>query len=145
MSRRKEFWSYFWTPLRRAPELSPPEDIDVLQDLLARAMRLHEKMIIVVDGLDDCEDGPAVLTCLHKIVASEKNVRVLVTSRPEPIFLDCFDGDLAINLENHIERTKDDVRKVLGGRIDRHCRLSSIPRSTKEEIVDTIIEKAHGS
>ena len=122
---------------RQAQELSPPEDIDVLKNLLARAMRLHEKKVIVIDGLHECEDRPAVLICLHEIVA-EKIVRALVTSQPEPVFLVRFYGNLAIDLEDHIERTKDEMRKVLGGRIYRHCRLSSIPHSTKEE-------KAHGS
>lgn len=75
------------------------------------------------------------MICLHEIVA-EKNVRVLVTSQPEPVFLDRF--DLAIDLKDHIKRMKDEMRKVLGGRIYRHCRLSSIPHSTKEE-------KTHGS
>ena len=124
---------------------APPEDIDALQDLLVQAMRLHKNKIIVIDGLDECEDAPAVLTCLRNIAVSEKNVRVLVTSRPDQPFVDSFDRDLTINLEDYIECTNGDIRTMLGGRIERHRRLSAVPDPTREEIIDTITEKAHGS
>ena len=124
---------------------APPEDINVLQGFLVQAMRLHKNKIIVIDGLDECEDAPAVLTCLRNIAVSEKNVRVLVTSRPDQPFVDSFDRDLTINLEDYIECTNGDIRTMLGGRIERHRRLSAVPDPTREEIIDTITEKAHGS
>ncbi|KAL4076746.1 hypothetical protein V8B97DRAFT_2084198, partial [Scleroderma yunnanense] len=130
---------------RQALGLSPQEDLDVLQDLLARATRLHEKKVIIIDGINECEDALAVLACLDKIVASEKDVRLLITSRPDQIFLDRFDGGPAIKLEDYIECTNTDMRKMLAGRIDRHRRLSAIPQATKKNIIDTIVDKAQGS
>ena len=98
---------------------APPEDINVLQGFLVRVMWLHKNKVIVVDGLDECKDAPTVLTCPRNIMVSEKNVHVLVTSRPDQPFIESFNRNLTINLEDYIESTNGDIWTMLGGRIER--------------------------
>ena len=108
---------------------APPEDINVLQGFLVRVMRLHKNKVIIVDGLDECEDAPTVLTWPHNIMVSEKNICVLVTSQPDQPFIESFDRD--INLEDYIESTNSDIRMMLGGHIE--CPSSPQYQSLQEK------------
>ena len=120
---------------------APPEDIGALQDLLVQAMRLHKNKVIVMDGLDECEDAPTVLTCPRNIMVSGKNVRVLVTSRPDQPFIESFNRDLTINLEDYIESTNGDIWTMLGGRIE--CPGSPQYQSLQEKRSSTPSQRKH--
>ncbi|KAF9224833.1 hypothetical protein BS17DRAFT_879644 [Gyrodon lividus] len=129
---------------RHSDGLLPPAGIESLQELLLCAMRLHDRKIIVIDGLDECDDVPTVLGCLEKVLA-EKNVRLLVTSRPEEVIRAQYDCRPTINLEEYLEYVNNDIRESLMKQMTDHYRLQAIPPPTKQELVDSVTKQAEGS
>ncbi|KAF9238216.1 hypothetical protein BU15DRAFT_75377 [Melanogaster broomeanus] len=59
---------------RKERGTGPPVDITTLSDLLRRAARLHQRPMIVIDALDECEDLPKLL---DEIVKLDKACRFL--------------------------------------------------------------------
>ncbi|KAH7882982.1 hypothetical protein F5I97DRAFT_161722 [Phlebopus sp. FC_14] len=129
---------------RHAGGLPPPSEIEDLLDLLLRAMRLHKRKVIVIDGLNECNDIPTVLGCLEKISA-EEDVRLLVASRPEQIFLNHLAGRPTMALEDYIEFANEDMRNSLLKQMKDHFRLQAIPSGTKTEVQDSMVKQADGS
>lgn len=124
--------------------LPPPTDLDTFQDLVLHAMRSHEKKAIFVDGLNECDDVPAVMAFLERAM-QEANVRVLVASRPDPDILAKYRGRPTINLEDCMECTNEDMRGWLMKRMMDHSRLCAIPEHKKIEVLDAVTKCAGGS
>jgi hypothetical protein len=127
-----------------ADGLPPPTDIETLEELLLRAMRFHDRKTIIVDGLDEFDDVPAVLGCLKKILA-EKNVRLLVASRPEQVIFAEYDGRPSIKLEEHLEHVNKDISESLMQQMMAHYRLQVIPPLVKQDLIDGVTKQAEGS
>ncbi|KAH0831130.1 hypothetical protein J3R83DRAFT_13697 [Lanmaoa asiatica] len=123
--------------------LPPPTDTQTFQDLVLHAMRSHEKKVIFVDGLNECDDVPAVMAFLERAM-QEMNVRVLVASRPDSDILSKYQGRLTINLEDYIGYTTADMRGWLMKRIMDHSRLQAIPEHKKIEVLDAVTACAEG-
>jgi hypothetical protein len=123
---------------------SPPADVETLQNLLLRAMRLHTKRTIIIDGLNECDDPPTLLHCFEKLLA-EKNVRLFVTSRPEPVILAQYQDRPTINLEEYLEHASKDIHKSLVEQMIAHIRLQSIAPARKEKLADSMTQKSNGS
>ncbi|KAF9219531.1 hypothetical protein BS17DRAFT_789189 [Gyrodon lividus] len=124
--------------------LPPPADVETLQELLLRAMRLHEKKTIIIDGLNECNDVPTLLHSLEKVLV-EKNVRLLITSRPEHVVLVQYGGRPTINLEDYLGYTSKDIRESLIKQMTAHSRLQAIPDARKRGLADSMTKKAEGS
>ncbi|KAF8557508.1 hypothetical protein OG21DRAFT_1505234 [Imleria badia] len=129
---------------RHLDGLPPPTDIETFQDLILHAMRSHEKKAIFVDGLNECDDVPAVMAFLERVM-QEANVRVLVASRPDPDILTKYQDRPTINLEDYIGYTNADMRKWLMKRMMDHSRLHAIPEHKKIEVLDAVTKCAEGS
>lgn len=129
---------------RHLDGLPPPTDIETFQDLVLRAMRSHEKKTIFVDGLNECDDVPAVMAFLERAM-QEANVRVLVGSRPDPDIVSKYRGRPTINLDNYIGYTNADMRERLMKRMMDHSRLQAIPEHKKIEVLDVVTKCAEGS
>lgn len=124
--------------------LPPPTDIETFQNLVLCAMRSHEKRTIFVDGLNECDDVPAVMAFLERAM-QEANVRVLVASRPDPDILAKYRGRPTINLEDYIGYTTVDMREWLMKRMMDHSRLQAIPERKKIDVLDAVTTCNAGS
>lgn len=124
--------------------LPPPTDTEALQDLVLHAMRLHKKRAIFVDGLNECDDVPAVMAFLERAM-QEANVRVLVASRPDPDILTKYRGRPTIDLGDYIGYTTADMREWLMQRMRDHSRLHAIPELKKIDVLDAVTKCAQGS
>lgn len=124
--------------------LPPPTDIDAFQDLVLHAMRSHEKKAIFVDGLNECDDVPAVMAFLERAM-QEANVRVLVASRPEQEILAKYERRPTVHVENYIGYTTADMREWLMKRMMDHPRLQAIPEYKKVEVLDGVTTRDTGS
>ncbi|KAG9313778.1 hypothetical protein JVU11DRAFT_6138 [Chiua virens] len=122
----------------------PPADLESFQNLILHAMRAHEKKVIFVDGLNECEDVPAVIAFLERAM-QEANVRILVASRPEPEIAAKYRGRPTINLDDYIGFTTLDMREWLMKRMMDHDRLSAIPELKKIGVLDVATECAQES
>lgn len=129
---------------RHLDGLPPPTDIETYKDLVLHAMRSHQKKTIFIDGLNECDDVPAVMDFLERLM-QEKNVRVLVASRPDPDILAKYGRRPTIHLENYIGYTTADMREWLMQRMTYHHKLQAIPEYKKLDVLDKVIPRVEGS
>ena len=102
------------------------------------------KICLFIDGLDefagDYLDGISFI----KSIASGPNLKVLVSSRPEPAFVDAFKHLPNLRLE-HL--TQDDIRKYIEGTLSTHPYMQSLTErepETARGMVSGLISKASG-
>lgn len=119
---------------------------------LKSVLKLLGQTFLVIDALDECPIGDKdksrtkVLTLLTEISGwALPNIHVLVTSRKEP------DIDMAlaplVNLSSISIQTikvQLDIHRYIKSQLDNDLELKKWSSSIKEEIENTLIEKAHG-
>ncbi|XEV07202.1 hypothetical protein FSHL1_012489 [Fusarium sambucinum] len=103
-----------------------------------------EPFLLIIDGLDECEDlerqlstlprRPSILDLLSKI----EEIKICVSSREEYTFTTYFDGVERLQLH---ELTKYDIRQFADTRLDG---LSFAEPEDREELLDLIVERAAG-
>ncbi|KIK93867.1 hypothetical protein PAXRUDRAFT_785769 [Paxillus rubicundulus Ve08.2h10] len=76
---------------------------------------------------------------------AEKNVRLLVTSRPEPVILAQYQGHPTINLEEYLKHASKDICKSLIEQMMADIRLQSIVPARKQKLADSMTQKSDGS
>ncbi|KAF9231748.1 hypothetical protein BU15DRAFT_82041 [Melanogaster broomeanus] len=145
--------------------LEPPAvDLEILFQLLLKALSLHDNPVLVIDALDECNDY-AKLTELLARLPNEASCRVFTTSRPLPHAQKTFRGLPTIDLhdmsaetqrdmELHVEKEADGMFRWAQYQLDRlsdchtttdvHEVLATFPsrlRQTYDGILSDINEK----
>ena len=121
----------------------PPEDLDVLRELLVRASSLHDRPILVIDALDECKDIPPLLdqlTQLHK----DGRLALFLTSRTEHIISVAFTGLPSIPLNDMTMAIEDDMCMHIEKELSIRPRLAILRADLKEEIMLALRKKADG-
>ncbi|KAF7342193.1 NACHT domain-containing protein [Mycena venus] len=111
-------------------------------------------LVVVVDGLDECEDRNVQqqILCLigHAVQGQQLTLRFLVASRPEPHIREIFSGALnRIHCPVNIEQSFEDVRKYLRNefaRIRREHRetMATVGLWPCAEDIDNLVRKSSG-
>ncbi|KAJ6470325.1 hypothetical protein C8R45DRAFT_422669 [Mycena sanguinolenta] len=116
------------------------------------ARRHHDPVVIVIDGLDECEGHDIQVVILQAILtASSTLLRFMVASRPEPHICEMFDSP---DYDGHyrsfnVEQSFEDVRKYLSDEFGRihweHCAMRSVPLPWPlPGVLDQLIRKSSG-
>lgn len=129
---------------------SPPADR--VQQTLRSVIEETGDVFILVDALDECfqshegRDGEDVLRWLEELSGSpHTNVRVLITSRKEREIEEVLLSTLqapAICVES--AQIEDDIRRYVTSQMDLDRRFRRLNESLKEEIKNTLADKADG-
>ena len=122
---------------------SPSFMFKVLHDLVQRS---HRPIFIFLDGLDefDPDEGPSIIIEHVKSLERVLNLKLVVSSRPEPEFNMAFRAKLRIDLQR---LTSDCIRKYA---VDQLNAASSddmygpLQPGQLDRLVSTITEKANG-
>lgn len=129
---------------RHAPD--PP--VGLLRDALQRILRSHtgsQKFCFLIDGLDEYEEDDSVLrTKLAKDVlklAKLPGMKILVASRPEASFVDCFSDCPTMELHR---LTKRDITRYVKAELDHDDRTKSLTRLDAAKLAAEIVRKARG-
>ncbi|CEI70524.1 unnamed protein product [Fusarium venenatum] len=103
-----------------------------------------EPFLLIIDGLDECDDlerqlstlpqRPSMLDLLRKL----EDIKICVSSREEYTFITYFDGVERLQLH---ELTKYDIRQFADTRLDG---LSFAEPEDREELLDLIVLRAAG-
>ncbi|KAJ7445938.1 hypothetical protein B0H11DRAFT_2249115 [Mycena galericulata] len=130
---------------------------DQLQKLIiepCRKVPLTQPVLIVIDGLDECEDQAIQQEILRSIgfaVQQPLSVLFFITSRPEPHITEVFDEQLLDGFHRalNIRESFDDVRKYLLDEFRRihreHRTMATVSRPWPlSEVVDDLVEKSSG-
>lgn len=122
-----------------------PDNSEML-DLLLQIVRLHPRVHIVIDGLDECVvDGPDILSGIQTLTASsDMTVKVFVASRADTDIKAVFEAHLQLQIDtNNI--AQDIVQYTRGAVKDKiQSKLDFVNKSLAAEIVDVLSSKAQG-
>ncbi|KAJ6504087.1 hypothetical protein C8R47DRAFT_176894 [Mycena vitilis] len=115
----------------------------------------RDTLVVVIDGLDECEDGKnqrEILRCIgHAFDERRIPLRILITSRPEPHIREIFVGPLnKIYHPLDIEQSFEDVKTFL---LDEFARIHREHRTTMATVphpwpspqeIHNLVEKSSG-
>jgi len=120
----------------------------------------HSPDVVIIDGLDECQDGDIqsrILSIIRSAVEDNIPFRFLITCRPEPDIRDVFhDGDLgriSQRLALDIDCSRDEdiaifLRERFGEIRRKHRRNQSMATVAQpwpsEETIQTLVRKASG-
>lgn len=124
---------------RKSNGSSPPVDLEMLCNLLLRALELHDRPIVVIDALDECKDYALLVKCLVRL-RQEGACRLFVTSRTLPEISLAFSGCPAIALDSMHDATRSDMKLHIEKEMDNRPKLVPF----KDEIVTSLLSKADG-
>ncbi|KAE9391294.1 hypothetical protein BT96DRAFT_311649 [Gymnopus androsaceus JB14] len=132
-----------------------------LQKLISEPCRLHNNrfecrdlLLILIDGLDECEGHDVHLEILRAIrnsLGEHLPLRFIIASRPEPHIQEMFESPVyhgSCHLFN-VERSFADVRKYLCSEFTRihhdHRTMANIPHPWPlPDVLDELVEKSSG-
>ncbi|KAF9230090.1 hypothetical protein BU15DRAFT_69495, partial [Melanogaster broomeanus] len=134
-----------WLPLfpdlvkRKSNREPPPVDLKILYPLLLEALRLHDRPVLVIDALDECNDY-VKLTELLAHLHNEASCRVFCTSRPLQDAPKTFNDLPTIDLHHMSDETLCDMKLHIEKEVAKYDKLASL----RDEIVPSLLKKADG-
>lgn len=124
-----------------APSI-PEMQISLLQ--LVESISADKKFWILIDGLDEFEGKHSTIAAFLSRLERLPNIKILVSSRPLPVFVSAFDRAPKMYLQ---DLTRRDIETYINDTILYHPRMAQISNvETREamEIVETLVKKASG-
>ncbi|KAK0658718.1 hypothetical protein QBC41DRAFT_50978 [Cercophora samala] len=119
---------------------------EAFQNLVDVCAPLNTYFCFVIDGLDEFKHDPAHRHSHQDLVAQLRlwsqhdNIKILVSSRPEPAFLHLVPSKLRINLH---ELTRWDISRVARNMLEEHSSFA-VTRSFHRQLVGNVVDKAEG-
>jgi hypothetical protein len=134
--------------------LRHPSDV-ALAESLKNLLKLpgHGPVYLVIDALDECSNTPAISSPRAKILeliaelieSSFPNLRVCVTSRPEPDIKDVLDSLVFRSVSLHDARgQKREIENYIKSVIATDRRCKGWGEEVKQLVFDTLVGKADG-
>lgn len=129
-----------------------PSDHAILLEWLLKSARLHERPVVVLDALDECEDvcGRELLKIISGM--NTGHLSVFLTSRDEPrirkayeeILTDAFFFSTTISLEERWRTRRDDLRTLVVQELGNRRSLRRLPDKVRTDILERLVEKSGG-
>jgi hypothetical protein len=104
-----------------------------------------QKVYIVIDAVDECHDRECILKAISAITDSLENVKILVSSREDPLIDEEFRG--FPNLKMRAQYVSGDIGSYVDVRLNELIALKKLKVKDDElrkQISDTLVEKAEG-
>ncbi|KAF7334555.1 putative nwd2 protein [Mycena venus] len=150
-------------PISETVETNPSvvgRDMELqLQKLIVEphhSLENHAPLILLIDGLDECDGGQAQQKILHSIAGSVRqypsSFRFLIASRPEAQIREVFEETsfAGILKSVNVEQSYEDIRTYLCDEFARiHCEhtqtMGSIPIPwPSSDIIETLVQNSSG-
>ena len=120
-----------------------PKILD-LQDLIVE-MSLSadiQRIFIIIDGLDECGwEQPDYLMAVVDIPQRARKVKMLITSRPDPLIVKALRGYSTLSLDNR--NLNADLAAFIDGEFKR-SELANMSQQDLNEIKESLIRKSNG-
>ena len=126
----------------------------VIDPLLRVSKVSDSRKVIIIDGLDECDDDEKQCGIINVIYTAVSRHRLplcfLVASRPEPHIRDAFNHDMMLKLSRKIPLIEDsesnnDVSKYIRSEFKRIAQDRRLPTTwPSDKDIETLIEKASG-
>ncbi|KAG0706479.1 ankyrin repeat-containing domain protein [Suillus ampliporus] len=128
---------------RKSEGAEAPANINVLCDLVSRALGLLKRPIAVVDALDECKCDETFLTRLVG-TANEGDLRLLITSRTAQAISVVLSGLPSLSLNEHVRSIKADMELHIDRELEVRSKLASLAPNLKYEIRSSLLQQADG-
>ncbi|KAJ6474378.1 hypothetical protein C8R45DRAFT_385828 [Mycena sanguinolenta] len=129
-----------------------------MKTLISGPCRTHSNrhsMIVLIDGLDECEENGVQQEILRVIQVPGPEylapLRFIIASRPEPHIHEMFDSPVYAGkyFSFNVEKSFDDVRKYLRDEFSRihrdHCTMRSVPSPWPSlDLLQDLVHKSSG-
>lgn len=109
---------------------------------------LTKSLLIVVDGLDECEDEESDLLEIIDMIKSAKNVKIIASSRDMQDYVDYFEDGPRLTIH---EKTRDDIQNFARSQINEHSRSKAVQNLCKrlshdeqQKLVKVVTDKSEG-
>ena len=128
---------------RREP---PPAGLRNLFELIGKIFKYHERVVIAVDALDECNESQGREEVLKHLrdLAQIRGVSVFLTSRKERDIDAVFQGLPSMSLTNLKTKIAADMKAYIYDQLQLRSNLSTLPLKLKEEIQSNFVKKADG-
>ncbi|KAJ7759288.1 hypothetical protein B0H14DRAFT_2634457 [Mycena olivaceomarginata] len=150
-------WDDLKRPISTTVEADPSiveQGMDVqLRELIVRPCQSLPKtpdVVLVIDGLDECEGHTVQREILH-LIASIPGLRIVIASRPEPQIRDTFEDESFRGLLHsiNIEQSFEDIRIYLRDEFSRihrdHSAMRNIPAPwPSQDTLEALVENSAG-
>ncbi|KAG1850980.1 hypothetical protein C8R48DRAFT_778011 [Suillus tomentosus] len=120
-----------------------PTDLTFLRQLLVEASRLVYRPVLVIDALDECKDYSDLVDHLVDL-AGDAQLRLFVTGRSELDIKYAFRDLPTIFLKDSAEQMKADICAHITEQLKTQKRLSRLPETLRNLILEKLLEKAEG-
>ncbi|KAL9084611.1 MAG: hypothetical protein Q9165_007966 [Trypethelium subeluteriae] len=129
------------------PNASAP-DVEALEEILLACIKSYDKLILLLDALDECPEGNEVrqnmLEGLEHLAQEAPNIKIFVTSR-EVTDIGDFMQTLGASFTFMAVRSVDaDIQQYTSRQLSSDRKLSKLDRTTKNLIKNTISQRADG-
>ncbi|KPM45976.1 hypothetical protein AK830_g724 [Neonectria ditissima] len=145
-----QYWSpNSWSPWTPAEDLEIPLDSDEIQSAFEAIISDNSsgyRYCFFIDGVDEFEDAEIrkrelASTLLRWTSNNPENVKICVSSREEPVFIDLFPLGQRIRL--HLV-TAGDIRKAIQGSFGKHENFLKFPSGEREEFIERFVRDSEG-
>lgn len=125
--------------------LEPPTRPEV-EAAFKRLSKFPIKICLFIDGLDECSGKYHDGISLIKLLSTVPNIKVLVSSRPEPDFVAAFSISPMLRMQ---DLTKGDMRRYVTDIVASHPQMKALLRRKglelrAQQITVDLVEKAEG-
>ncbi|KAF9230831.1 hypothetical protein BU15DRAFT_83131 [Melanogaster broomeanus] len=128
---------------RKEQGAGPPVNICTLSDLLRGASRLHQRPMIVIDALDECDDLSKLLPALVTL-HGDGHCRVFVTSRPLYSINQAFVRLPSISLDDKVDAVREDMYFHINTEIESRDGLKALNHDLQDDIRVAVMKQANG-
>lgn len=111
---------------------------------LVGSISADKKFWILIDGLDEFEGKFATITAFLSRLERLPNVKILVSSRPLPVFVSAFDHAPKMRLQ---DLTHEDIETYINDTIWNHLNMARLSHLDPREIIkisEALVSKASG-
>jgi hypothetical protein len=105
-----------------------------------------KKFLFMIDGLDEIDEGPSTLLDIFLSTTKRENVKMCISSRKAPVFLEAFDGCPSLEVD---QWTRNGILSCVLYAFDQNDTMFNIPAEhsdgTEERaIINMIVDKSAG-
>lgn len=124
---------------------SPPSGLQDLVNLIKRASKFHQRTIIAIDALDECQENLDRRKLLNLLRLDQVDgLSLFVTSRDEGDFHTAFLDLPSISLDNVKMSVESDIKMFVSTELKGHPRFSKSQDEERDEIIRVVVKRAEG-
>ena len=127
---------------RKDKRESPPTRLEDICEMVRRAAKYHDRIVVAVDALDECNENRSDFVKL--LLGLDMGISLFVTSRKEHDIAKVFLNKPYVSLDDEKSRIEADMKAYIDNELQKNPEVSELLDDQKAEVTDTLVEKADG-